>query len=713
MRIPLQRSAVTFAVACLLSAGLGGIAVSPANAAGITATVTGFNNPQGVAVLPDGSAVYVVDSSNNAIKVVDTATNTVTTTISLNSGSPAYTQPVGITVSPDGAYIYVTANGPALPSGTTDGILKIATATNTVSSWSTPGLTTKSGISINPAGTRLYLAQANNSSGTVRVVQISDMTIVDTISNLNAASGCNGTGWISGTAISRDGTKMYVACNGTNSVIVINLSSNTVTSQITGFSSPLSIAVASDDTIHVTNQSTGVSSVMILDGTSYSVLSTVTGFNRPTGIALSSDNQKAYVTNSNSSSGGGGASPNSMTTVSRTYSVTFNDNVSTGGSAPSAGSFTTGGTAFSVPANSGTLVKTGYTFSGWNTAANGSGTAYAAGSSTYSSAASVTLYARWIANAPAGGGSDSTPTPSVSESPAAPITQVPFTLDPITNDANPNIPAKGSLPSSSVLLTSIGASGSSTQSINVAFTVDSGRVQTPDFSLSLASRYASATDTPGTPGSLTLYSRTTNVRSLSRAAIKSSEPTLDTAGTGFKAGTTLRVYLLPNTLVGDLTADAAGNFSASIPVPSGLTPGAQIMQINGFANDGSVRSLSIGVVVKSVAATPALMQARASVQFASGSAKLTRSGQSQLRNLVSRTGKSGAMSVVGFARGQKLTANAKALSDARARAVASYLRSLGLKGSYTVRGVWVVGGSVSTGQRVTVVVSYPASSTSM
>jgi uncharacterized repeat protein (TIGR02543 family) len=395
-----------------------------------------------------------------------------------------------------------------------------------------------------------------------------------------------------------------------------------------------------------------------------------------------------------------------------TYTITFDDNSSTSGTVPTGGSFTTGGTAFSVPANTGTLVKTGYTFNGWNTAANGSGTAYTAGTSTISPVIDTILYAQWTSNAPVGGGSDSTPTPTVSEAPTTPITQIPFSLNPITNQANPNIPAKGSLPSSSVLLTTIGASGSSTQSINVAFTVDAGRVQTPDFSLSLASRYANATDTPGTPGSLTLYSRTTNVRSQSRAATKSSEPTLDTAGTGFKSGTPLRVYLLPNTLVGELTADAAGNFSASIPVPSGLTPGAQIMQINGFANDGSVRSLSIGVVVKSIAATPAIMQARASVQFASGSAKLTRSGQSQLRNLVSRTGKSGAMSVVGFARGQKLTASAKALSDARARAVASYLRGLGLKGSYTVRGVWVVGGSVSTGQRVTVIVSYPAAGTS-
>jgi hypothetical protein len=289
---------------------------------------------------------------------------------------------------------------------------------------------------------------------------------------------------------------------------------------------------------------------------------------------------------------------------------------------------------------------------------------------------------------------------------------VAFTLDPITHDANPSIPTRGSLPSSSVLLTSIGASGSSSQSINVAFTVDAGRVQTPDFSLSLASRFVGATDAPGTPGSLTLYSPATAGRSLSRAATTPGEPTLDTSGTGFKAGTPVRVYLLPGTLVGEITSDAAGGFSASIPVPAGLTLGAQIMQINGFANDGSVRSLSLGVVVKSVTTTPATLQARASVQFAPGSASLTRSGQSQLRRLVSRTGKAGAMSVVGFARGQKLTASAKALSDARARAVASYLRSLGLKGNYSVRGVWVVGGPVSAGDRVTVVVLYPAAGTS-
>ena len=79
-----------------------------------------------------------------------------------------------------------------------------------------------------------------------------------------------------------------------------------------------------------------------------------------------------------------------------TYAVSFNGNGSTGGSVP--GSQTkTHGIDVSVSSNSGSLVKTGYTFGGWNTAANGSGTSYAA-SATYGVDAGVTLYAKWTAS---------------------------------------------------------------------------------------------------------------------------------------------------------------------------------------------------------------------------------------------------------------------------------------------------------------------------
>jgi uncharacterized repeat protein (TIGR02543 family) len=52
-------------------------------------------------------------------------------------------------------------------------------------------------------------------------------------------------------------------------------------------------------------------------------------------------------------------------------------------------------TSITIRANTGSLVKTGFTFSGWNTAANGSGTDYAAGA-TYNGGASLILYAKWV-----------------------------------------------------------------------------------------------------------------------------------------------------------------------------------------------------------------------------------------------------------------------------------------------------------------------------
>ena len=50
-----------------------------------------------------------------------------------------------------------------------------------------------------------------------------------------------------------------------------------------------------------------------------------------------------------------------------------------------------------VTVDSGTLTRTGYTFGGWNTAADGSGTRYAAGESFAMPAAGVMLYAQWTA----------------------------------------------------------------------------------------------------------------------------------------------------------------------------------------------------------------------------------------------------------------------------------------------------------------------------
>ena len=81
-----------------------------------------------------------------------------------------------------------------------------------------------------------------------------------------------------------------------------------------------------------------------------------------------------------------------------TYTVTYDKNGATSGSAPTdANSPYNKNASVTVLENTDNLAKTGYTFNGWNTQANGQGTDYSAGAS-FTIAADVTLYAQWKAN---------------------------------------------------------------------------------------------------------------------------------------------------------------------------------------------------------------------------------------------------------------------------------------------------------------------------
>jgi len=83
--------------------------------------------------------------------------------------------------------------------------------------------------------------------------------------------------------------------------------------------------------------------------------------------------------------------------------LTFDANEGTGSMSAQSGSS-------SSSLTSNTFTRTGYTFSGWNSAADGTGTAYAEGT-TYDFSANLTLYAQWsvVVVAPASGGEASEP----------------------------------------------------------------------------------------------------------------------------------------------------------------------------------------------------------------------------------------------------------------------------------------------------------------
>jgi uncharacterized protein (TIGR02145 family)/uncharacterized repeat protein (TIGR02543 family) len=86
-------------------------------------------------------------------------------------------------------------------------------------------------------------------------------------------------------------------------------------------------------------------------------------------------------------------------TLIPTYTVTYTGNGNTGGTVPTDANAYEQGATVAAKANTGSLVKTGYTFAGWNTNAGGTGTAYAGSDPLTMGTASVTLYAKWTQNA--------------------------------------------------------------------------------------------------------------------------------------------------------------------------------------------------------------------------------------------------------------------------------------------------------------------------
>ena len=77
-----------------------------------------------------------------------------------------------------------------------------------------------------------------------------------------------------------------------------------------------------------------------------------------------------------------------------TYTVTYSGNGNTSGTAPIDGASYLAGATVTV-ANSGSLMKIGFAFAGWNTASDGSGAAHGAGTSMPMGSGNMTLYAVW------------------------------------------------------------------------------------------------------------------------------------------------------------------------------------------------------------------------------------------------------------------------------------------------------------------------------
>ncbi|GEM_PF-1099906 len=293
----------------------GPAAPRPAAAAGPFAYITNGNSnnvsvidtipnadsyPDGVAVNPGGTRVYITNLVDVSVSVIDTSTNTIVATVPLG-GNIIF--PLGVAVNPAGTRVYVASalhvsvidtgsssvvatvsgvNGGTslavnpsgsriyVSSGLDNSILVIDTSSNTIVA-TVPGIH-GGGIAVNPAGTRLYVANGNN------------LAVIDTSSDALVASVPVGNTPI-GVAVNPAGTRVYVANDASNSVSVIDTSSNTVIATVPAGQGPFGVSVTSDGSrVYVANRSSN--NVSVINAFTNTVVATV-----PVGLSPSAFGQ--------------------------------------------------------------------------------------------------------------------------------------------------------------------------------------------------------------------------------------------------------------------------------------------------------------------------------------------------------------------------------------------------------------------------------------
>jgi outer membrane protein OmpA-like peptidoglycan-associated protein len=172
------------------------------------------------------------------------------------------------------------------------------------------------------------------------------------------------------------------------------------------------------------------------------------------------------------------------------------------------------------------------------------------------------------------------------------------------------------------------------------------------------------------------------------ALVLERDHSVQVQGSGFDPNSDAQVYVFSQArLLGTVHTDATGAFTGLVQVPGDLELGHHTLQIDALDAGGSVRSLSLGVVVHEPRKSDTQAVARATVMFASGSASLTSQAQRELRALVRATGgrATGGL-VVGYVQRDGRFASNAALSAKRASAVARYLQAHGISATLTTRG---------------------------
>jgi YVTN family beta-propeller protein len=258
-------------------------------------TITGFSTPYGITLNPDNGLFYVSNygqlNTTGSVSVLNGTTNAIVANI-----------PVG--KNPQ-AIIYNPANGLVYTANTLSNTLSIINSTSnslvgSIIVGAYPGMN-PSGITINPINNTIYVT--NMGSNTVSVINGTTNVVINNITLVTGeqeqeGAGRNGFFSPAGIAYDSDNGNLYVTNRGSDSLSVINGTTNTLVNEMSlDAIAPSGVVYnAANNYIYVTNM--GSNTVSVINGTTNAIVTTIPVGLGPNAIAYNQDNGDVYVANS-------------------------------------------------------------------------------------------------------------------------------------------------------------------------------------------------------------------------------------------------------------------------------------------------------------------------------------------------------------------------------------------------------------------------------
>jgi RHS repeat-associated protein len=242
----------------------------------VVANVTVGNGPFGVAVSPDNSTVYVTNSTDGTVSVINASTNMVTQTVTMpypfGGGNPQ-----GIAVSPDGGTVYVSVQSSASGGAAAPAIEAISVPGYTITELGVGAIHQESmQMAFAPGGVFLYGAGTPNTgsaAGAVLVFNVLNKTAVTTIPLTNGGIGM---------VVSPDGLKAYATDGGL--IYVIDTNSASVLTTISPGSSSGAVGISLSNDGQWLYATDSLANVRIISTATLATAATLTIGNNPDSI---------------------------------------------------------------------------------------------------------------------------------------------------------------------------------------------------------------------------------------------------------------------------------------------------------------------------------------------------------------------------------------------------------------------------------------------